>query len=101
MPTSVTPALRDLDGFSLGSYLNQKDRPGFAYNCNRGSKHIMDNGISASVMPSPSETTCPLFETQSTLAEYWLRFRIFCRPFRTSVDWPQEIELLLPCENTN
>jgi hypothetical protein len=32
MPTSVTPALRDLDGFSLGSYLNKMDRPGFAYN---------------------------------------------------------------------
>jgi hypothetical protein len=84
MPTSVTPALRNLDGFSLDSYLNQMDRPGFAYNCNRGSKHIMDNRNSASVMPSLQKNYMPMVETHSTFAKLdsGMRFRIFCRPFR-------------------
>jgi hypothetical protein len=32
MPTFRKSSLRDLDVFSFGSYLNEMDRKGFAYN---------------------------------------------------------------------
>ena len=59
MPTSITPALRDLDGFSIRQLFEPDGSTGICLQLKSGSKHIMDNEISASVMPSPSETTCP------------------------------------------